>query len=192
MKTQIKINHLSKTFNTLAGPKKALDDVSLEIAEGECVVIGGENGSGKSVLMQIIAGLMDGDKSPETVVSIQPLRGHSTTVEEGVRVYTIGQIEDLTGVKAHVLRYWEEVVPGFTPRKDMAGRRLYSQREVDLILRLKYLINEKKFTAEGAGRQIIEEAQAVQDNADLINQIRECRQLLTETYLKVKKNNDEQ
>ena len=61
MKTQIKINHLSKTFNTLAGPKKALDDVSLEIAEGECVVIGGENGSGKSLLMQIIAGLMDGD-----------------------------------------------------------------------------------------------------------------------------------
>lgn len=61
MKTQIKINHLSKTFNTLAGPKKALDDVSLEITEGECVVIGGENGSGKSVLMQIIAGLMDGD-----------------------------------------------------------------------------------------------------------------------------------
>lgn len=101
-------------------------------------------------------------------------------------MYTIGQIEDLTGVKAHVLRYWEEVVPGFTPRKDMSGRRLYSQREVDLILRLKYLITEKKFTAEGAGRQIIEEAQAVQDNAELINQIRECRQLLTDMYLKVK------
>lgn len=80
MKTQIKINNLSKTFITSTGPKKALDDVSLEINEGECVVIGGENGSGKSVLMQIIAGLMDGDKSPETVVSIQPLRGHSTTV----------------------------------------------------------------------------------------------------------------
>lgn len=63
MKTQIKINHLSKTFNTLAGPKKALDDVSLEIAEGECIVIGGENGSGKSVLMQIIAGLMEADKA---------------------------------------------------------------------------------------------------------------------------------
>ena len=101
-------------------------------------------------------------------------------------MYTIGQIEDLTGVKAHVLRYWEEVVPGFTPRKDMSGRRLYSQREVDLILRLKFLINEKKFTAEGAGRQIIEEAQAVQDNAELINQIRECRQILTEVYLKIK------
>ena len=107
-------------------------------------------------------------------------------------MYTIGQIEDLTGVKAHILRYWEEVVPGFTPRKDMSGRRLYSQREVDLILRLKYLITEKKFTAEGAGRQIIEEAQAVQDNAELISQIREWRQLLTEVYLQLKKPDNEQ
>ena len=46
MKTQIKITNLSKTFQTSAGPKKALDNVSLEINEGECVVIGGENGSG--------------------------------------------------------------------------------------------------------------------------------------------------
>ena len=68
---QITISHLSKTFQTVAGPKKALDDISLEIREGECVVIGGENGSGKSVLMQIIAGLMEGDKnsSKSAVVS---------------------------------------------------------------------------------------------------------------------------
>ena len=72
MKTQIRINHLSKTFSTVAGPKKALDDVSLEIAEGECVVVGGENGSGKSVLMQIIAGLMEGDKtSGEAIVAVE-------------------------------------------------------------------------------------------------------------------------
>ncbi len=72
MKTQIRINHLSKTFSTVAGPKKALDDVSLEINEGECVVVGGENGSGKSVLMQIIAGLMEGDKtSGEATVSVE-------------------------------------------------------------------------------------------------------------------------
>ena len=61
MKTQISISHLSKTFSTVAGPKKALDDVSFEIREGECVVVGGENGSGKSVLMQIISGLMEAD-----------------------------------------------------------------------------------------------------------------------------------
>ena len=63
MKTQIKINHLSKTFRTASGDKKALDDVSLEIHEGECVLIGGENGSGKSLLMSIIAGLEEADKN---------------------------------------------------------------------------------------------------------------------------------
>lgn len=56
----------------MADPKKALDDVSLEIAEGECVIVGGENGSGKSVLMQIIAGLMEGDKtSGEATVAVE-------------------------------------------------------------------------------------------------------------------------
>ncbi len=101
--------------------------------------------------------------------------------------YTIGEVEELTGIKSHVLRYWEDVVPGFSPQKDLTGRRIYSQREVDLILRLKYLINEKKFTAEGAGQQIIEEAQAVQNNAELIQQIRETRQLLTDVFFKIKK-----
>lgn len=102
--------------------------------------------------------------------------------------YTIGDVEDLTGVKAHVLRYWEEVVPGFTPKKDTTGRRVYSQHEVDLINRLKYLINEKKFTAEGAGQQILEEAEVVQNNAELFQQIKEARALLTEIYIKVKSN----
>jgi len=102
-------------------------------------------------------------------------------------MFTIGQVEEITGIKPHVLRYWEEVIPGFSPQKDLTGRRLYSQREVDLILRLKYLINEKKFTAEGAGQQIIEEAQAVQNNAEIIQQIREARQALTDVYFKIKK-----
>lgn len=102
-------------------------------------------------------------------------------------MYTISQIEDLTGVKAHVLRYWEEVIPAFSPQKDMGGRRLYSQHELDLIFRLKYLINEKKFTAEGAGQQILEEAQTVQDNSNLIRQIQETRALLSEIYMSIKK-----
>lgn len=99
--------------------------------------------------------------------------------------YSIGDVEELTGVKSHILRYWEEVIPGFSPQKDMGGRRIYSQREVELIFRLKYLISEKKFTAEGAGRQILEESQAVQNNIDLIQQIRECRSELSDVYLKI-------
>lgn len=99
--------------------------------------------------------------------------------------YSIGDVEDLTGVKAHILRYWEDVIPGFSPQKDMSGRRVYSQHEIELIFRLKYLISEKKFTAEGAGQQILEESQVVQNNIDLIQQIRECRSELSNVYLKI-------
>lgn len=99
---------------------------------------------------------------------------------------TIGQVEELTGIKAHVLRYWEEVVPGFSPQKNFNGRRDYTQHDLELIYRLKYLINEKKFTAEGAGRQILEESQVVQENPEVIQQIRETRAILTNIYLSLK------
>ena len=57
----IKIQNVSKTFNTGIGKKIALENVSFEIPKGSCVIIGGENGSGKSVLMSIISGLDDAD-----------------------------------------------------------------------------------------------------------------------------------
>ena len=53
----IDVQHVTRAFATAEGRRLALDDVSLSVAEGECVVIGGENGSGKSLLMAIIAGL---------------------------------------------------------------------------------------------------------------------------------------
>ena len=43
-------------------------------------------------------------------------------------MYTIGEIEELTGVKSYILRYWETVIPGFSPQKDIGGRRIYTQR----------------------------------------------------------------
>ena len=49
--------------------------------------------------------------------------------------YSIGDVEDLTGVKAHILRYWEDVIPGFSPQKDMSGRRVYSQHEIEQQIR---------------------------------------------------------
>ncbi len=101
--------------------------------------------------------------------------------------YSIGEVEELTGIKAHILRYWEDVIPGFSPQKDMGGRRIYTQREIEIIYRINYLINEKKFTAEGAGQQILEEAQMLQDNAEIIQQIHEARNDLTQAFLAFKR-----
>ena len=112
MKTQIKINHLSKTFNTLAGSKKALDDVSLEIAEGESVVIGGENGSGKSVLMQIIAGLMEADKA---------LVNTEFECSQGGRIETsVNPCVQVDGRVGLVFQEAETQILGETPAEDIA------------------------------------------------------------------------
>lgn len=101
-------------------------------------------------------------------------------------MYSIGQVEEITGVKAHVLRYWEEIIPGFAPQKDIGGRRIYSQRELELVMRLKFLIYEKKFTIEGARDQLISEVDSVNDNAELIRQISELRKDLTDLYFEIK------
>ena len=69
--SQIKIENVTKTFSTPKGKIKALDNISLEIFQGECLVIGGENGSGKSVLMSIIAGLEKSDRKNKDVLAPQ-------------------------------------------------------------------------------------------------------------------------
>lgn len=102
-------------------------------------------------------------------------------------MFSIGEVEELSGVKAHVLRYWEEVIPSFAPQKNIGGRRMYSQRELELIMRLKYLIQEKKYTIEGARDQLIADADAINETADSIKKIHELRAELTELYMLIKK-----
>lgn len=101
--------------------------------------------------------------------------------------YTIGEIEEVSGVKANVLRYWETVIPGFAPRKDLGGRRIYTERELDIVLRLKHLIYERKFTIEGARNEILHEAGRYEEKADLMQGIQELRTELTNLYLMIRK-----
>lgn len=102
-------------------------------------------------------------------------------------VFSIGQVEEITGIKSHVLRYWEDVIPGFAPQKNFGGRRTYSQKEIDIIFRLKYLIYEKKFTIEGARDQLISESEFISDNAELMQEIDSLRADLTDALLTIKK-----
>lgn len=65
----ITLKNICKTFYTGSGTKEALKNVSMEINAGDLVVIGGENGSGKSVLMSVIAGLEEADRGTLTCTS---------------------------------------------------------------------------------------------------------------------------
>ena len=71
--------------------------------------------------------------------------------------YTISDAAKMVNVESHVLRYWEEQVPFLSPKKDFAGRRVYSAADIQLIQRLNYLIEKRKFTLQGACNEIIRE-----------------------------------
>lgn len=98
---------------------------------------------------------------------------------------TIGEVEQLTGVKAHVLRYWEEHIPFLSPQKDGFGRRIYSSRDVQLVMRLKFLVIDRKFTVEGAAEQLIRES-VESDNSSLKTDINLLKNELIDLYTRVR------
>lgn len=63
---------------------------------------------------------------------------------------TIGEVSAMTGVKPHVLRYWEEQFAGLAPLKRSGGRRLYRPQDVALIQRIAQLITREGYTVKGA------------------------------------------
>ena len=68
--------------------------------------------------------------------------------------YSIGEVSELTKLKAYVLRYWETEFSQLKPPKNRAGNRTYRQKDIDVILNIKDLLYKKKYTIEGA-RSII-------------------------------------
>jgi DNA-binding transcriptional MerR regulator len=64
--------------------------------------------------------------------------------------FRIGEVARLAGIKPYVLRFWETEFPSLGPRKTGTGHRLYRRRDVELVLEIKRLLYEKRFTIEGA------------------------------------------
>ena len=68
--------------------------------------------------------------------------------------YSMSELERLLRVKSHVIRYWEKEIPLIQPEKNNFGRRVYRDRDLQLLFRLKYLLYERRFTIEGAKSQL--------------------------------------
>ena len=64
--------------------------------------------------------------------------------------YSISEVSEITGLKQYVLRYWETEFSQLNPSKNRAGNRNYRSPDVDLILNIKSLLYERKFTIKGA------------------------------------------
>jgi DNA-binding transcriptional MerR regulator len=70
------------------------------------------------------------------------------------RYFTIGEVSDLCGVKAHVLRYWEQEFTQLKPLKRRGNRRYYQHHEVLLVRRIRELLYEQGYTIHGARNQL--------------------------------------
>jgi DNA-binding transcriptional MerR regulator len=70
--------------------------------------------------------------------------------------YSIGEVCDLTGLKPHVLRYWETQFDVLNPTKNRAGNRVYRSKEIELVLLVKHLLYDEKYTIEGANQKLVD------------------------------------
>lgn len=68
--------------------------------------------------------------------------------------YKIGEVSIIVGVESYVLRYWETEFPFLRPKKSRAGQRIYTKSDIDLILQIKKLLYEEKYTIDGVRRKL--------------------------------------
>ena len=81
--------------------------------------------------------------------------------------YRIGEVEQITGVPAYVLRYWESEFKLLRPKKNPAGQRLYRPRDVELVQRIKTLLYDERLTLEGAKKRLLAESRKTNQQLDL-------------------------
>jgi len=86
----------------------------------------------------------------------KPGAGRAGPAEEGKLYYRIGEVSRITGVKPYVLRYWESEFRWMAPGKSRSQQRLYRQRDIDVILLIKKLLYEERFTIAGARKRLRE------------------------------------
>jgi len=117
------------------GPEPSVDDAAASSDTGE-------DGSAQT------------SDAPPTRPQLELARGEEPIARKVY--YAIGEVCDLTGLKPHVLRYWENQFEVLTPTKNRAGNRVYRPKDIELVLLVKHLLYEEKYTIEGARQRLLE------------------------------------
>lgn len=81
--------------------------------------------------------------------------------------YSIGEVCEVTGLKPHVLRYWESQFRILNPSKNRAGNRAYRRKDIQLIQLVKHLLYTEKFTIEGARQKLEDIRRGRETNVEL-------------------------
>jgi DNA-binding transcriptional MerR regulator len=90
--------------------------------------------------------------------------------------FRMGEVSQLVGVEAYVLRYWETEFKGLSPKKSSTGQRMFRRKDVELLLQIKHLLYEQKFTIEGA-RKWLQEKGKNEPKAEAAKRLAPVRQV---------------
>lgn len=67
--------------------------------------------------------------------------------------YKIGEVSEIADIESYVLRYWESEFPFLQPRKNKAGQRVYSRKDLELVIQIKNLLYKEKYTIAGVRKR---------------------------------------
>lgn len=86
--------------------------------------------------------------------------------------FRIGEVARLTKIQPYILRYWESEFPLLQPKKSGTGQRLYRKRDIEIVLKIKQLLYDRRYTIAGARRRLQDEVEPV----DILQQVQRIRE----------------
>ncbi len=92
--------------------------------------------------------------------------------------YKIGEISQVADIEPHVLRYWESEFSFLKPRKNKHGQRIYTRKDMELVLQIKNLLYKEKYTIAGVRKKF--EKSAVRKTSVSIETIHGVKKRLKE------------
>ena len=98
--------------------------------------------------------------------------------------FKIGEVSEIAGLPTHVLRFWESEFNMINPKRTPTGQRQYRKQDLELILNIKYLLYDKKYTIQGAKRHLRYLSKAEQEKPllekidDIRRELKQIRHLL--------------
>ncbi len=111
--------------------------------------------------------------------------------------YRVGEVSQLVGVESYVLRYWEKMFPQLKPEKDESGQRVYTRSDIDMVLRIKNLLYEERYTIDGARKKLKEgsknkskskaRSESSEDVQELLTILKDVRNTLQEALAVLEK-----
>lgn len=99
--------------------------------------------------------------------------------------YSISEVSEMTGLAAHVIRYWETEFEELAPKKNRAGNRVFTERDIAVILHLQQLLRRDKYTIEGAKQVLRSESGRHRPVGEFTRELLELRAFLSELLKKL-------